>query len=829
MVSINANYNAYVEFYKKHKDEIETTGTIKPDDDVKLVVDVTQIYNLMKNEGANAVLAVLEQLKHQGVAVEGPNIDLNTGTITFKIGNNNFELNIAEDESVDENTRERSDNDGTGKFSKVIISPERPIGEGKLTPVTGDLLPLLSDFSSYEDLRNFTFSNEMIGLLTAQGLTDRTYFSSVADVVAARHQSDFATVTKNQLVEEFITEYNKKLGSSGSSSGATSGAGATGSSTGTTTPANEPDESTVFAEAVKSINTIVARFANLHSDDIAKGYLTINIEFTVTNGVFSLKDEDAKKVYNKLKQAIKDEIAYKKLQDALTTLGGEKVLDSLIQTAWMATYDEFSKVKNINTESFIEKVLNNLTKILDKLETNPELLELFTGSGCYGDSSITKGVKHYGTKTTAGKDEVIIYGKEIIQYEDGTVHISNNTDDNDYQTTMKEVLARIKAKYPNIDEKFLEDIFRTAQKDALAICQSYTIGTDLQIPINSLTPGNNKIHMDDLVNLTLYCFDKLFIEKCMTSTVPPRTEKTELPATSLVTKEPEPAFTSALEDAVTVVDHIWNYNVDDISKGYKNIHTEFGLDKNGNIVFQNSNTTAVYNKLVNTVKNELEYYDKELLKNLGGDEVLKDLIQAAWISAYNKFPSSQSNNTEAFIEEVLACLKDILNAIKEHPERLDFYRMKPSYADFSLTSGLKHYNTNTTAGNDETIIYKGLPTVYDDGSVHIANDKDDKDYQATMNMLLSRLITKYASYVSSADVTSIFQKAQLAALNSALSNKNDCPYGTGNNNSRVEDSTRNWSGKDDRNGDKYKIHMDQLVQLTLYFFDKLLYEHMAKV
>jgi len=53
-------------------------------------------------------------------------------------------------------------------------------------------------------------------------------------------------------------------------------------------------------------------------------------------------------------------------------------------------------------------------------------------------------------------------------------------------------------------------------------------------------------------------------------------------------------------------------------------------------------------------------------------------------------------------------------------------------------------------------------------------------------------------------------------------NKADCPYGTAKNKGRVEDSNKNWSDKDSRSGDGGKIEMSQIVQLTLYYFDKLL-------
>ena len=95
-----------------------------------------------------------------------------------------------------------------------------------------------------------------------------------------------------------------------------------------------------------------------------------------------------------------------------------------------------------------------------------------------------------------------------------------------------------------------------------------------------------------------------------------------------------------------------------------------------------------------------------------------------------------------------------------------------------------------------------------------------------MNDLLRRLKNKYST-ISSDVITNVFRSAQQKALSIAQGNITDCPYGTGNNNSRVEDTTRDWGGKDSRDGDRHWIHMDELVQLTLYCFDKLLYQELG--
>ena len=278
--------------------------------------------------------------------------------------------------------------------------------------------------------------------------------------------------------------------------------------------------------------------------------------------------------------------------------------------------------------------------------------------------------------------------------------------------------------------------------------------------------------------------------------------------------------------AAGVIDEVKSNSLSAIINGKSEIHTEFGIDANGNIVFQEAKTRTVYNTLVNKIKTELNNTEdgKAALEALGGDDVLEKLVQASWIKTYNTFNSSQSNSSVSFVSNVLDNLKTIMNNLAVKPELISVYTAHTSYADTSLTNDLIHYNTKTTYGGDEKISYKGEITQDADGTVHLANKKDDPDYQATMSELLNRLIKKYPS-VSADVITNVFREAQKEAIDICKSGTKDCPYGTGNNGSRVEDSKRNWGGSDNRNGDESVIHMDELVQLTLYCFDKLLYQN----
>ncbi len=285
------------------------------------------------------------------------------------------------------------------------------------------------------------------------------------------------------------------------------------------------------------------------------------------------------------------------------------------------------------------------------------------------------------------------------------------------------------------------------------------------------------------------------------------------------------AAASSLTD---VSENVKSNNLSEIIGGNAELHTEFGMDKNGNIIFEQQKTTNAYNTLYNRIKTEINKTEagKAAIETLGGEDVLKRLVQAAWIDTYNDYKSSESNNAAAFISKVLDNFQKIMKKLSTNPEYLTVYTSRTSYADTSLTNNLIHYNTNTTAGGDEKLHYNGEIKTENDGSIHISNTTDDADYQTTMNELLKRLKNKYSS-INADVITTVFRNAQKQALTTAQSNWNDCPNGTGNNGGRVEDSTVNWGGKNSRKGDSFWIHMDQLVQLTLYFFDKLLYKEIG--
>lgn len=622
----------------------------------------------------------------------------------------------------------------------------------------------------------------------------------------------------------------------------------------TTPPAaadtEETEKTTTIADVADNIMDAIDEVL----DDIDKivkkaGSSNMHTEFGMDkNGNIVFQDAKTKAVYDEIISRTKKEI--QKLEkyggmSILEPMGGEDVLEKLVQSAWITTYNQFNSSQSNNAENFVTAALNNLNNIISTLQKSPELLEIFTGHTSYADSSLTQGLKHYNTKTTYGGDEKIKYSGTIAQYNDGTVHIDNTIDDNDYQQTMEPLLQRIIEKYPNLDPEYLTEIFRQAQKDALEAFQS----NEYDCPYGT---GNNNGRVEDgskdwsgkdnrkkddsyadidqIVLMTLYSFDKLLYKGIIkdgseaikkpddTSTLPPVSET----GSDTAPKEVNQEFIDAADYASDALDEV----IDDIekivAKAGSKMHTEFGMDSNGNIVFQDSKTKAVYDEILSRFENEIgkleKYGGKNILSALGGESVLQKLVQAAWIEAYGSFNSSQSNNTEAFVSKVLGNLDSMLEKLQKDPDLMETYTQHTAYADKTLTDGLNYYN-NTQ------INYKGNVVQYADGTVHIDNTVSDVAYQGAMEPLLQRLIEKYPN-VDAKKLTAIFRAAQKAALSAMQGNVYDCPYGTGNNNGRVNDSTKDWSGKDNRKKDGSKADMQQIVQMTLYNFDKLLYAYL---
>ena len=295
------------------------------------------------------------------------------------------------------------------------------------------------------------------------------------------------------------------------------------------------------------------------------------------------------------------------------------------------------------------------------------------------------------------------------------------------------------------------------------------------------------------------------------------------------------------------IDDIENNNISEMTKSKSAIHTEFGMDANGNIVFEQNDTTEVYNSVVDTLIRELKAKNKEAFDAIGETNI-KKLIQASWIAAYNTFSSADSNPTARFVSEVLNQFKKILNKLSEHPEYLSVYTSHTAYANSSLTSNLLYYGTEDTFGGDARWSYSGYSSIASDGGVVWESAEDADEYYTVMKQLLTN-IKKSSAYkdIDENLITNVFRQAQDLALKTCVNNKQDCPYGTTfkvdnsfyefglgstrnegiNPNSPVATAGQDWSGTN-REGDRSRISPKALIELTLYYFDKLLYSKLAE-
>lgn len=299
------------------------------------------------------------------------------------------------------------------------------------------------------------------------------------------------------------------------------------------------------------------------------------------------------------------------------------------------------------------------------------------------------------------------------------------------------------------------------------------------------------------------------------------------------------------------------------------LHTEFGVDANGNIVFEQSETTSAYNSLKQKLKTKLSQLYPEAFSAI--QDNFDKILQAAWITTYNSKPSSTSNRTDDFIKEVLNNLKNIMNKLSTNPEYLTIFTAHTAYANSNLTSSLEYYGNNKTYDNDPIWVYRGNCTVNSDGGIEWDSYEDSREYDRTMHDLLNNILNS-STYNKDLDknfVTNIFRQAQQDAINACRNNIEDCPYGT---TSKVDGTyenlsfftklgllhlappvadiknrtasalnlyddpnaytsiaatgERDWAGTS-REGDRNQITVQSLVELTLYYFDKLLYQALA--
>ena len=338
-----------------------------------------------------------------------------------------------------------------GSKYNVICRKEVDTEEIPTTATT----PETSKFKNYSEIRNYIFSNEGRNAVKAKGITDFSKgfaYEDIADTVAKAHEKDFASITKEKLVNEFVAEYNKRIGTT-TTIPETSAPTKPSSETPDTTSTGKID---ALKSAYKEINKTINSVANWLGMLMARTSARVkgNFDFD-TNGKINLLDANTKAIYNTVIDKIYAQISNDNREDFLTTIGGKDGLTKLVQTAWVMTYSTYAAQNTTDTEKFINKVMENLQKLFNNLQNNPDNLSYLTDN-CYKDSTLTNS----STARINFKDS------RKASY-DGKYHLSDDNSDKYFQKAMDSLLEKLYNKYPNISKTKIKEIFIKAQGNAL--------------------------------------------------------------------------------------------------------------------------------------------------------------------------------------------------------------------------------------------------------------------------------------------------------------------------------------------------------------------------
>ena len=412
-----------------------------------------------------------------------------------------------------------------------------------------------------------------------------------------------------------------------------------------------------------------------------------------------------------------------------------------------------------------------------------------------------------------GDKDVEAWNEAVKDY-----HEDNYTDEDEFATLKDKAIAYIKALVKAEVEIEIGDKVYTDLKDS-----------DIEKLVKGFKTAAELVEAIESINITnLTKVDKILGKK--------QYKKVQEGCTTLkdCISEIKTTYLDSICVDDTVPDSHGNYDKDpNLDTQIKNgeMNTTFGIDNDGKIVFANAKTQRYFDRLKDQLKISLKDRALDAFKSIENSYDM--LFQSAWIMAYSEYNSGNNNNIKDFVSCVFDKFTKILEAISKNSELLDLYTSRTAYANTAVTDGVTHYNTNTTYGDgttgDERVKYSN-PLTYLDGTIHITSI-DDGDYQKCMESLLENIqATEPYSKLPSDKVVSVFRKAQADALKTLGNNILDLPYGTSENSQRVEDGdNKNWKGFDrNRDGDHWYIDMDQLVQITLYYFDKYILNEFAQ-
>ena len=287
------------------------------------------------------------------------------------------------------------------------------------------------------------------------------------------------------------------------------------------------------------------------------------------------------------------------------------------------------------------------------------------------------------------------------------------------------------------------------------------------------------------------------------------------------------------------------------SSTYSKINPEFGIDKDGNIMFQysaeamkvfNGMTTGsqygtqnyiydseglikvknynctqtvgyiwnVAEKLYNALKNDIKDYINASVPKLA--KYSDSILQAAWIMTYNSFTSGEEHDSKEFVDKVLRNTASILNKVKNNESLIGLLTTHTALRDTSLLSG-----TYSADGKYTDIEYgtdSFTSTTY---------------YKYECNTILKNLKAKY-TMVDEATIEKVWKKASEDAIKAMKDNTADMPCGCATG-SGVYDDVSGFKGTNvltglnnaSRAGDSGYANLATVMEVSLYYFDKYIY------
>ena len=682
------------------------------------------------------------------------------------------------------------------------------------------------DFASYKELRNYIFGNAARTVISATGITFTKGFGyeNIADAVAKAHEQDFATVTKEQLIEEFKTEYNNKL--TGYAGGTDNGASSVGTSGAVeTTPSKENKDvvkevpvevkaTTVLEVLVKNESGIRANRISSTIYSLEQAYASNNSQNTKVNTAYSLDSNGNVKFSNTFVKTMFDDL-YTHIKEVVgTDVIDEKTLKQLYQTAWLMSYAKYNSSQENDISDFLTQVYNNFKLVLTRLKEKPEYLELFTGKVVNGENTVETRAVNIVSQSVGGGS--VKCDKTAKVYNDGSIHVSDDESDANLQKAVKTLIEKLQKAYPDIPSATLTKMVYDAVKDAIEnignirytkIPNNFTVFNELRKEYPRYTEAQlskvtKSISADanTIMSLATYYFEQNLYNAALTDNNLTNGNVVTEPKTITVDDATKAKYKKAESYIKVMLSDIYDSSHIKgllVNNGCDGAHwLEMDVDSNGNFRFSDNKTKTAYDKLFAEMKT------KSAFANSGLTEAeFKQIYNAAWLDSYNGYDNNQKYNLSDVLNKVVANMQKILSKLSTNPEYLNLIKSGSSM-------------TKVSSGITTSVSYKytKIERDFGDGNVHLSNDNSDKEYQKVIEEFKTKLKDSYVPPLSESQFASWFLQAQKDAISTCMNRTRDITKDL-----QVNHGTR----KDDGSN----IKLAQLMELIAYKFDKIMYKN----